>query len=73
MLLATEFQGHLVGPCSELCWFTTGVRIDVPTIGGFFCHTSPKQIYLLEMKYPQLWGDVKHWDIETNPCTKPVD
>ena len=26
--------------------------------------------YLLEMKYPQYLGDVKHWDVETNPCLK---
>ena len=24
--------------------------------------------YFQEMKYPQYLGDVKNWDIETNPC-----
>ena len=35
--------------------------VNVPiTIGDLFHITFP---YLLEMKYPQELGDVKHWDI----------
>ena len=36
-----------------------------PDRWGFVSHHQTK--YLLEMKYPQELGDVKHWDINPNP------